>query len=132
MTPVISSHIEKACECLITPKRARAIGLAEDRGRATYVAAFHAAQAFILLSTGKIAKTQTGLRTEFARLAKAGPHIGSALTSFLGQSYKLRSVADYGVGQEITVTPAEADAAIEVATRFIYCIREIIAADDEH
>ena len=105
MTPEVSSHIEKASECLITAERVLAIHLPEDSGRATYLAAFHAAQAFILLRTGKIAKTHSGLRSEFARLAKADPAVDPALSTFLAQSYKFKSIADYGVGQEITVTP---------------------------
>jgi uncharacterized protein (UPF0332 family) len=39
-------------------------------GRAAYLAAFHAAQAIIMLRTNKVAKTHAGVRSEFARIAR--------------------------------------------------------------
>jgi len=45
--------------------------LADAAGRAAYLAAFHAAQAFIFESTGKAAKSHNGVRSEFARLTRA-------------------------------------------------------------
>jgi uncharacterized protein (UPF0332 family) len=44
--------------------------------REAYLAVFHAAEAYIFEQTGKAAKTHRGVRSEFARLAKAEPRIG--------------------------------------------------------
>ncbi len=46
------------------------VHLNEDVGRAAYLAAFHAAQAFTFESLGKMFKTHKGVQTEILRLTK--------------------------------------------------------------
>lgn len=73
MTPESARYLEKARKCLSHARATLDIGLSNDAGRNAYLAAFHAAQAFIFEQTGTIAKTHSGVRSEFARLAKEAP-----------------------------------------------------------
>ena len=68
-------------------RKIEAIGLATVAARAAYYAAFHAAEAFIIDRTGKVVKTHSGVRTEFARLAKDAPDIDRRFTNFLAKAY---------------------------------------------
>ena len=97
-----------------------------DAGRAAYLAAFHAAQAFIFEGTGKIAKIHRGLHSEFARLAKDDPRIDKSFPVFLTQAYNLKAVADYEMGPGAVIPPERAEAAAETAGRFIDWIPELI------
>ena len=91
-----------------------------------YLASYHAAAAFILARTGKVAKTHTGVRTEFSKLAHREPGIDRCFLSFLAQAYELKAVADYGVGPVTRISSDDANAAIEIAGRFIECISELL------
>ncbi|MGA7197661.1 HEPN domain-containing protein [Roseiarcus sp.] len=92
------SYIEKAHQSLGEARAVARIELFEAAGRAAYLAAYHAAQALILARTDKIAKTHSGVRSEFARVAKEDPRIDRKLASFLAQAYNLKVIADYAVG----------------------------------
>jgi len=50
-----------------------ALSLARAAARSAYYAAFHAAEAFIVDRTGKIAKAHRGVHSEFARLIRIAP-----------------------------------------------------------
>lgn len=86
------------------------------------MAAYHAALAFIAARTGKSPKTHSGVRSEFARLAREEPRVSREQVSLLGWSYELKNVADYE--QEATVSVAEAERAIGEASQLV----EMIAA----
>jgi uncharacterized protein (UPF0332 family) len=96
------------------------------QGRAAYLAGFNAAQALIITRRGKIAKTHQGLRSLFAQLTKANPSIDQAFVSFLGQTFAVKQVADYGMDDETVVSEAEAEEMIDLATRFVNSIAEIL------
>ena len=68
---------------------------AEATGRDAYLAAYHAALAYILVRTGQHPKTHRGTRSEFARLAREDAAIASAHVAFLGFAYDLKELADY-------------------------------------
>ncbi len=87
MTSAGALYLKKARQSLEEARAIARIGLYEAAGRAAYLAAHHAAQAFIFDNTGKVAKTHSGVRSEFARLAKDNPRIDRALIMFLGQAY---------------------------------------------
>lgn len=112
MTPEASDYLDKARKALREAQAVAAIELPEAAGRAAYLAAYHASQAFIFQQTGKIAKTHSGVRSEFSRLTKDHPRVDRAFATFLGQAYNLKAIADYGVGPEIGVSLKEADEAI--------------------
>ncbi len=122
MTPEAQDYLDKARGDLNDAVKIAAIGLATIAARSAYYAAFHAAEAFIMENTGKIAKTHSGVRSEFARLAKETPGIDKALPIVLAKSYKYKELSDYGVGRSATVSTTEAEEAIKSAALFIDCI----------
>jgi uncharacterized protein (UPF0332 family) len=126
MTPEAKDYLDKARDHLDEARKIAAIGLAKAAARSAYYAAFHAAQAFIVERTGKIAKTHTGVRSEFARLAKDTPRIDKTLSTFLAQAYLYKEIGDYGVGHGANVTMNEANGAIATAGRFIGCVAALL------
>jgi uncharacterized protein (UPF0332 family) len=91
MTTPVADHIVKARQSLKEARAVLTIDLAEAAGRAAYLAAYHAAQAFVLDRTGKTAKTHSGVRSEFARLAKDESRLDRSYSSFLARAYNLKS-----------------------------------------
>ena len=126
MTPEATRYLEKARQCLSNARATLNIGLSNDAGRNAYLAAFHAAQAFIFNSTGKVAKTHSGVRSEFSRLAKEEPRLDKSFSNFLANAYTLKEVADYEMGPGSDIPPERSAAAIETATRFVDCIAGLI------
>jgi uncharacterized protein (UPF0332 family) len=119
LTPEAENYLARARDDLDDARKIGAIPLARLAARSAYYAAFHAAEALIVERTGKVAKTHSGVRTEFARLLKDTPHEERALLIFLAQGYKYKEIADYGVGPAAVVTDEEAGDAIGAAARFI-------------
>jgi hypothetical protein len=66
------------------------------------------------------------LRVAFARLAKDGPRIDRTFTRFLARAYKSKEITDYGIGPEAVVSSTEAQEMIDLATRFVDCMAEIL------
>jgi uncharacterized protein (UPF0332 family) len=95
----------------------------DEAPRAAYLAGFHAAQSLIFERTARVAKSHSGLRTTFARLAKDDPRIDRTFTRFLARAYKSKEIANYGIGPQAVVTAAEAREMIDLATR---CLRVAI------
>jgi uncharacterized protein (UPF0332 family) len=121
------AYLEKARQSLSEARAIAEIRLYEAAGRAAYLAAYHAAQALILARTNKVAKTHSGVRSEFARIAKDDPSLDRKLASFLAQAYNLKAVADYGVGPDVGVTVSEAAEAIDGAALFIDSIERALS-----
>ena len=119
MTPEAEDYLKKARDHLDEARKIAGIGLAKAAARSAYYAALHAAQSFIVERTGRIAKTHSGVRSAFARLAKETSSDGPALSTFLAQAYLYKEIADYGVGGSAELTMAEAHDAIAMAERFI-------------
>lgn len=128
MTQEAVDYLDKARQSLKEARAIAGIGLSEAAGRAAYLAAYHAAQAFIYDRTNKVAKTHSGVRSEFARIAKDDPRVDRAFSAFLAQAYNLKTVADYAVGPGAGVTIAEAEEAIETASRFVDLIVRLLNA----
>jgi uncharacterized protein (UPF0332 family) len=127
MSEPSQAYLEKARQSLSEARAIAQISLYEAAGRAAYLAAYHAAQALILARTNKVAKTHSGVRSEFARIAKDDPMIDRKLASFLAQAYNLKVVADYGVGPDVGVTVSEAAEAIDGAALFIDSIERALS-----
>jgi uncharacterized protein (UPF0332 family) len=127
VTPEAARFIAKARQCLADAILFQPL-VSRMSGREAYLAAFHAAQALLYERTGKVARTHRGLRAQFARIAKDEPRIDQPLSEFLGRAYELKSLADYGTGTESGITLATAEAAVEVATRFVDCIASLLEA----
>ncbi len=126
MTPEAQRSLEKADQCLTTARTELAINLSSEAGRNAYLAAFHAARAFIFDRTGKVVKRHEGVHREFTRLAKDEPGIDNSLPPFLTQAYNMKAIADYDTAPGSFVSPEHAAAAIETATRFVECIRRVL------
>jgi len=122
-----ADYLAKARATLADAQQIAALPLPHVAAREAYLAVFHAAEAHIFEQTGKVAKTHRGMRSEFARLAKAEPRIGRDLIAFLGTAYQFKTRADYAVGSGAApISPAEATAAIAAATRFIDTIAQLL------
>jgi uncharacterized protein (UPF0332 family) len=126
MTGPTADYLHKARQALDEARAVAAIELSQAAGRAAYLAAFHAAQAFIFDATKKVAKTHSGVRSEFARLAKDHPSIDRSFPAFLAQAYNLKSIADYAIGSNANVSLAEAQEAIDEAVRFVALITSLL------
>lgn len=127
MTPEAQDYLDKARDDCNDARKIAGIGLARASARSAYYAAFHAAEAFIIARTGKVAKTHSGVRSEFARLAKDATDLDQALPKFLAQAYKYKEISDYGVGHGAVVTIAEAQDAIINAERFIAAVTVVLS-----
>ena len=103
------------------------VNLTNDTGRGAYLAAFHAAQAFMFERTGKITKTHKGVHTEFARLVNAGSELDGGLPAFLQRAYNLKAVADYETGPDSEITRERAAVAADGAAAFVEAIRNALA-----
>ena len=126
MTPEADRYLDKARQSLAHARAILAIELGEDAGRAAYLGAFHAAQAFIFERTNKVAKTHRGVHGQFLKLVRDEPRIDVELRRFLSEGYKLKAIADYETGPDAVVPLEQAGTAVETAGRFIQTIGELL------
>jgi uncharacterized protein (UPF0332 family) len=126
VTPEAERSLEKADQCLTAARTELAINLTNDAGRNAYLAAFHAARAFIFERTGKVVRRHAGVRSEFSRLAANDPDIDKSFSRFLARAYTMKATADYDTTPGSFVSPEEDAAAIETATRFVECVRNVL------
>jgi len=130
MTPEVRDYLSTARRCLADAKRLAMLPMPHIAAREAYLAGYHAAEAYIYQCTGKAAKTHSGLRAEFARLAKDEPRIERELVTFLAKAYELKSVADYGMNSAAKITTQDAMGAIETAGHFVECIDRLVLSHD--
>lgn len=119
MTPEGRAYLAKARQALREARIVLANDLAEAAGRAAYLAAFHAAQGFIFERSGKAAKTHSGVRAEFSRLAREDARLDRGFSTFLARAYTLKTIADYALGDQAGITLTEAGVAIAEAETFV-------------
>jgi uncharacterized protein (UPF0332 family) len=119
-------YLARARENLSEARQIAQIGLATVAARSAYYAAFHAAEAYIFDKTGRIAKTHSGVRAEFSRLAKDDTRIARTMTAFLPKAYQYKEISDYSVNPKAVVTMPNAETAISSAADFIDCIESIL------
>jgi len=128
VTPEAERSLEKADSCLTTARAELAINLGSEAGRNAYLAAFHAARAFIFERTGEVVKRHESVHREFHRLAKNEQAIDKSFPPFLSQGYNLKAIADYETTPGSFVSTEDAATAIETATRFVDCIRRVLTS----
>ena len=122
-----ADYLAKAKATLADAQKIATLPLPHIAAREAYLAAFHAAEAYIFEHTEKAARTHRGVQAEFARLARAEPRIGRELVAFLGAAYQFKARADYAIGDTASpITAAEADAAISQASRFIDSVAALL------
>lgn len=126
MKPESADYLAKACEYLDAAKTINAIPLPPVAAKEAYLAAYHAAHAFVFESTGRALKNHSGMRTMFAQAAKADPRVDRKLASLLARAYKYKETADYGVGSQSVVTVKEAQDVIAIAERFLDTIAPLL------
>lgn len=116
----------KASRLLESGRKTWAVGIGNSAGRDAYLAAMHAAQAFIFEKTGRVLKTHNGVQSEFAKLTRDDPHFDAATRSVLSRSYKLKEIADYDTASDVSLERAAV--ALDEAERFVARISEYLAA----
>jgi uncharacterized protein (UPF0332 family) len=127
LTPEAQEHLTKAREELGKARNVLdRLNYADEAGRLAYLAAFHAAQALIAERTSRTAKTHAGVHSQFHLLIRDDDRFAMDLRRFLSDAFDLKTVSDYGVGPNATVSSKEAEAAIATATRFVDRIEEIL------
>jgi uncharacterized protein (UPF0332 family) len=127
MKPETADCLAKARECLDGAKQIAGLPLPQVAAREAYLAAFHAAEAYIFEQTGRTVKTHRGLRSTFSRLARSEPRIAPEYLTFLARAYELKSIADYSVGPAARpITGNDAARAIESAERLIDTISQLL------
>ena len=114
-----SAYLDKSRELLDEANAILRIDLYEAAGRTAYLAGFHAAQALIFETSGRVYKSHSGVHGEFSRLVKDDPHVDDDLRAFLGRAYSLKAIADYETGPGSHVSAESARDAIATARRFI-------------
>jgi uncharacterized protein (UPF0332 family) len=105
------------------------VNLTDAAGRTAYLVGFHAAQALIFETHGRVFKTHSGVRGEFARLVKDDARVDYELRGFLGFAYQLKEIADYESGPGSKVSAAAARGALQTARRFVECVTSLIPAN---
>jgi len=124
--PEADRYLVKARQSLAHARAVLAIDLGEEAGRATYLGAFHAAQALIFERTNRAAKTHGGVHEQFLRLVEDESRVDPDLRRFLSRGYKLKAIADYETGPDAVVPLERAAAAIETTARFIRTIAGLL------
>jgi uncharacterized protein (UPF0332 family) len=121
--------LAKARRCLDRANNIAALPEPEVAAREAYLAAYHAAQAYIFERTGKDVKTHRGLRATFSRLARNEPRIAPEYLTLLARTYEFKSIADYGVDPNTpAISGTDAAVAIDAAGRFIDAITQLLLA----
>lgn len=128
MTPQARRFLEKAHKLLAEAETMLGVGLNDAAGRTAYMAGFHAAQAFIFESTGRVLKTHKGVQTEFLRLTKDDPRVDQELRAFLPRAYNLKSIADYDTGPGSEVSRESAAHSVAAGEQFVACVIELLPA----
>jgi uncharacterized protein (UPF0332 family) len=127
LKPETADCLAKARECLDGAKQIASLPLPQVAAREAYLAAFHAAEAYIFEQTGRTVKTHRGLRPTFSRLARSEPRIAPEYMTFLARAYELKSIADYSIGPAARpITDDDAARAIETAERLIDTISQLL------
>lgn len=119
MKPEAVQYIAYTRAMLERGQRMLNVGLAEDAGRAAYLACFHVAQAYIFERQDRAVKTHRGVRNTFFLLTRHDPRVDPGLRSFLAQAFDLKGVADSATDPSETTTADDAAAAMATAARFV-------------
>lgn len=130
MSPEANRFLTMSRSFLLKAEGMRRQGWPDEAGRAAYLAALHGAQAAIFELSGKVVKTHRGVHTEFARIVRDVPGHDPEVWSFLRRGYGLKSIADYGIDPDVTVTDDEAKEAIRSATLFVDRVLEVLTRKD--
>lgn len=119
MSSEVDNYLQKARVSLVEAKLLLPMELFETAGRLAYMAAFHAAQAYIFSYNKRAVKTHSGVRSELVRLLTGQKRDAKEYTAFLGWAYNIKEIADYEVGENATLPADMAHEALAKAERFV-------------
>jgi uncharacterized protein (UPF0332 family) len=119
--------LDKARRLLADADTMLGVGLHDAAGRTAYLAGFHAAQAFLFDTLGKLFKSHNGVQTEFLRLTRDDSRFPPEIRLFLSKTYNLKVIADYETG-DIEVTAKAAAAAVTAARRFVTHLTDLVTS----
>lgn len=122
MTLEAAEALARAHQHLSDAEAIRGLHIGHIAAREAYLAAFHAAAAFIHQRTGRPVKIHTGLRTVSARLAKDEPRLDPAFTQFLANACDLKALAEHADRPPLRIAAEDADEATGTAERSIAAI----------
>ena len=128
--PESKLYLAKAREALREGRAELGIGLAQAAARASYLAAFHAAQALIFERSGKVARTHRGVHGQFLRLSGGDARLFD-LPEFLSRAYNFKAVADYAIDPGASMSLEQARSAIQTASRFVESVAAVIDNGEE-
>ena len=131
MKPQAAAFLEESRELLAHAATMVSVGLHEDAGRTSYLAGFHAAQALIFETHGRVFRRHATVQGEFGRLVKNNSDFDIELRAFLGRSYQLKAIADYDTGPGSKVTADTAVATLQTARRFVERVATLLPANGE-
>lgn len=117
MTPITRNYLDSATADCEEAAKILAIGLASAAARSAYYCVFHTAEALIFELSGKVAKTHSGVRAEFARLMP--DEADRWMRTFLADAYRFKEIADYDFEGRKAITLAVAQATVQQARRFL-------------
>jgi len=125
--PEAAEHLDRAGEYLTKARNLLdVLHYNDEAGRAAYLAALHAAQAFIFERTGQLASSHGGINSQFNLLTRGDPRVDAELRRFLPHAYDLKAVADYEAGPGSIVPLERVEAAIRTARRFVDAVTELL------
>jgi len=130
MKPETSDFLARAAEDLADGRKIATLPLPKATARCAYFAAFHAAEAFIFERSGKVAKTHSGVESEFSRLFRTVSGAEERLPRFLGETYVYKDISDYMAARRPAPSEAEAHETLETAARFSDNIRGLLGDRD--
>ncbi len=111
-----ADELQKASQMLDYGQRALAADLHEIAAREAYLAAFHAAVAYLFERRNVHPKTHAGVHSLFAETAAKDPDLGPEMGRFLSRSYDWKQQHDYRLSGSISVAEA---AVVTAAADFV-------------
>jgi len=121
MEPI--QHIDKARHLLGRANFMLKHNMLDVAGREAYLAAMHAACAYVTAKNGKTPRTHGGTQVEFSRLARDDSRINRDYVRFLSLAYELKQTADYSEVQDCNIE--EIERAIITATAMVNAIADL-------
>ena len=100
MKPETANCLERAREALADAKMIAAASIHRVAAREAYVAAFHAAEAYIFERRERVVKTHRGLRTLFSEIAKSDPGVPADFPQFLAEAVSNQSQITAAIQQK--------------------------------
>jgi uncharacterized protein (UPF0332 family) len=100
----------------------------DEAGRASYLAAFHAAQALIFERTSRVVRSRSEVQAQFGRLVRKKSDRDAGLPLFLGRAYNLKVMADDAAESSVDIAPDHAALIVEQAGRVVeFVARSLVA-----